>query len=459
MRLLALASLLLAAACGGSSQTDQLRNAVRNEPPPDPRGSVVVRFPGQRATDARPYTLPSLRDVDWRFRTPGLVAARVVGFSAEDDRIWALTPDGHLVMLDLETGRSRTMDSLVAHVRLDPRGSPIVITNTGTMRHWRSRAPRVIADSLTGTVEALHGTVDGRVLVVTRLAGDRRLKTLEAGARIPDGMAIPNGPVAFGLWGDVVAIATDSGLWVRERNQRDGTRFHAGPHAQALVFSASAHRLYVARGRQVEALDRYDLVRLQSVRLPGEPSELRADPWGRLLLARHPDADSLWIMPVEGGTISTVPGRWDDELPAVSPDGTILTRVGNDLVAWDASGVERGRQPGAGNDRWAVAEWDPRRPELQIAAEATAAAEAPVGSDARLYVQVSSTTNPTWAEDLARDLRQAGLRASVFPPTSTEQMYRVVVGPFASREAAETTGRTLGMPFWIFQPDEIPGGP
>jgi hypothetical protein len=163
-------------------------------------------------------------------------------------------------------------------------------------------------------------------------------------------------------------------------------------------------------------------------------------------------------MPAEGGTISTVPGRWDEELPAVSPDGTILTRVGNDLVAWDASGVERGRQPGAGTDRWAVAEWDARRPELQIAAEATAAAEAPVGSDARLYVQVSSTSNPTWAEDLARDLRQAGLRASVFPPTITEQMYRVVVGPFDSREAAETTGRTLGMPFWIFQPDEIPGG-
>jgi cell division protein FtsN len=45
------------------------------------------------------------------------------------------------------------------------------------------------------------------------------------------------------------------------------------------------------------------------------------------------------------------------------------------------------------------------------------------------------------------------MRATVLPPATADEMYRVVLGPYATREEAETTGRKLGMPYWIFQRD------
>ena len=65
-------------------------------------------------------------------------------------------------------------------------------------------------------------------------------------------------------------------------------------------------------------------------------------------------------------------------------------------------------------------------------------------------MQVSSTSNQAWAEGSARDLRAAGLDASVLAPSSTDDFYRVVLGPYPTREAAEAIGRKLGRPFWIF---------
>jgi cell division septation protein DedD len=69
-----------------------------------------------------------------------------------------------------------------------------------------------------------------------------------------------------------------------------------------------------------------------------------------------------------------------------------------------------------------------------------------------VYLQVSSSQNPAWARDLAGQLRDAGLPASVLEPTGPDEGYRVVLGPYASREEAESAGRKLGRPFFIYQP-------
>jgi cell division septation protein DedD len=70
-----------------------------------------------------------------------------------------------------------------------------------------------------------------------------------------------------------------------------------------------------------------------------------------------------------------------------------------------------------------------------------------------IYVQVSSTSNPEWATDLAANLRRAGMQASVLPPETDDEPYRVVLGPYPSREEAEATRRRLNMPSWIFTQD------
>jgi cell division protein FtsN len=90
-----------------------------------------------------------------------------------------------------------------------------------------------------------------------------------------------------------------------------------------------------------------------------------------------------------------------------------------------------------------------------MAAAAERGAPAPVSQE--LYVQVSSTTNQQWAEDEALQLRVAGLRATVLPPEVTGEPYRVVIGPYATREDAEDIGRKLGKAYWIFTREAGPG--
>jgi cell division septation protein DedD len=67
---------------------------------------------------------------------------------------------------------------------------------------------------------------------------------------------------------------------------------------------------------------------------------------------------------------------------------------------------------------------------------------------------VSSSRNPSWANELADKLKSAGLPASVLPPKSGEDAYRVVLGPYTSRDQAEATSKSLGMPSFVITPQD-----
>jgi hypothetical protein len=45
------------------------------------------------------------------------------------------------------------------------------------------------------------------------------------------------------------------------------------------------------------------------------------------------------------------------------------------------------------------------------------------------------------------------MQAMVLPPLPPEETFRVVLGPYPTREEAEDAGRKLGMPYWIFTRD------
>ena len=51
-------------------------------------------------------------------------------------------------------------------------------------------------------------------------------------------------------------------------------------------------------------------------------------------------------------------------------------------------------------------------------------------------------------------LKDPSLAARVLPPQGADDGYRVVLGPYATRAQAEATGRRLGRPFWIYQPNQ-----
>jgi hypothetical protein len=159
------------------------------------------------------------------------------------------------------------------------------------------------------------------------------------------------------------------------------------------------------------------------------------------------------VVTLEGRTVTPLDGAWGPDLPSAASDGTIVLARGDDIVAVrPGTSDPLGIVTDGALDHWVLAPLDIRRPALQLArTEEMTGGPATAGGE--IFVQVSSTSNPQWAEGLAADLRTAGMAARVLPPASAEEMYRVVLGPYATRDEAEEIGRKLGMPYWIFQRD------
>ena len=67
----------------------------------------------------------------------------------------------------------------------------------------------------------------------------------------------------------------------------------------------------------------------------------------------------------------------------------------------------------------------------------------------RFFLQVSSSRNPAWARELSSKITEAGIAAGVMEPANADDVYRVVVGPFATREQADSASRSLGMPSFV----------
>ena len=63
---------------------------------------------------------------------------------------------------------------------------------------------------------------------------------------------------------------------------------------------------------------------------------------------------------------------------------------------------------------------------------------------------MSSSQNPQWAQELARTLKNQGLAAGVIGPRAGNETYRVVIGPYESRDEAEAAGQQLGRPYFIY---------
>ena len=78
-----------------------------------------------------------------------------------------------------------------------------------------------------------------------------------------------------------------------------------------------------------------------------------------------------------------------------------------------------------------------------------------MGAEGPLYVQVSVSQNVVWSRAAAQQLVAAGLPATVLPPESPDDGYRVVLGPYPTRAQAEAIGRKLGRPYWIYQPGTV----
>ena len=415
---------------------------------------VAIRLPAKGGTPQL-YRLPRLTLVEGVLRGKLPPVDRVIGLDPESEYLFVTTAKRELLALDLGSGRLDTIATGIAQSALGPDGTLYAVDTLRRVVSLSRRTRFAWPQALTALPRDLFGATDQHLVGV--IPQDRLL--VAAPDQPPTVRPIAaGGDVTASRWGDLVAVASDSGVTFYDPlGRREPAFVRLADAPRALAFSASGHRIYVAR-RSVPGLaviDRFERKELDGVALPGPVAALRLDPMGRWLLARPTVGDSAWIvdLPIKRHT-GIVPTQWQPDLPSISPDGMLIYRRGKDVVsARPDSLTDVGKVTNGAADDWVLTTWLPRG--VPASAATTAAAEsAGTGAEGPLYVQVSTSQNPEWSGHLADDLSRAGMQARVLPPQHPDDGYRVVLGPFTTRAQAEATGRRLGRPFWIYQPGQ-----
>lgn len=459
-RRLGLAGLVLAAACGSAPEA----------PPtalPALAGPVsLLRLP-RAGGQATAYLPEGLAPAGWVSTGRLAPLRRPLGADLDERLAFAVDTGGGLVALDLETRGVRT--SLlrgISNAVVAGDGSLYAIDDQRRVTHLLRRAPTRYREPLPAPPRHLFGALIDRLVVVT--AGESPELLVVTADAVSEGIAAPEGEAAATLWGDLVAIAADTAVVVFDTHLRERrASLRLGGGIRSVAFSPSGHRLYVARNRgDLLVLDRFTLEQLAAIDLPGPVETVRPDATGRWVLLRPEALDSVWVVDATSNrVVARVAGGWGADLPLVAGAATLVVRQGNDVQGWDLTQTNAtltGVVDGAGSDFWTLLAWVPpaRATEAAAAIEEASAAQdsalvlgltvAPLtGPEPAVYLQVSSSQNPGWARELARQLSAAGHPAGVRDPVTGEDGYRVVLGPYPSREAAEEAGRQLGRPYFV----------
>ena len=429
---------------------------------PEPKAglaAVLVRL-SIKGGPPRLYRLPTLAELPGTLRGRLPAVDHVIGTDDADGLLFLHSVKGEAIAYDLQSGRVDTVATGVTMAALGPDGTLFTIDGKKRIVSYSHRSRTVWPQPLAASPSAIFGGADQRLIAVT---SEKKPKLL---AETVDQPAVTrpfpgSSVINAARYGDEVASATDSGLVLIEPLGRRAASFIPLPdHPIDVAFSPAGHRLYVSRktGLGLAVVDRFSRDEMDGVALPGMARALRLDPLGRWLLAQAGLGDSVWIVDLPTKTLTvTVAGTWGGDLPVVTPDGAVLVRQGSDVVAIRPdSGQQVGKLSGAAGDLWIATGWIPSGSSRSAALADAPGPAAAAGDTAAgaLYVQVSISQNKEWSDGMAQQLTRAGLQAKVLPPTTADDGYRVVLGPYPTREQAEDIGRKLGRPYWIYQPPQ-----
>jgi hypothetical protein len=421
-----------------------------------PGPTTLLRLPAHGG-EAVAYRSSDLTPLGWTVaKVPAI--RRFIGADLDQGLVYALDSTRALVAIDLRARRARTLRKGVRNATLGPNGTLFAVDTSGRVTQVRGRRPITLTEGLPSSASALVGTSSGRLLVLPtpRRAG---LTVFE-----PEGpaetIAVPAGAATATLAGDLVAIAADSAIiLVDPSSARKPAVIDVAGHARAVMFSPSGHRLYVGRDKDdVLAFDRYSARERDGISVEGGAIDLRGDLYGLWMLVRARRGDTLSVVDLTARSVvaRTVTG-WDDDLPLIAPPFLLLVRRGRDVVGLDLErdGLRtRGTVAKAADDIWVPLAWAPASAEAVVVAAADtltdpADTSAAGASGQRFFLQVSSSRNPAWARELSEKIAAAGVKTTVVDPANADDVYRVVVGPFATREQADSASRSLGMPSFV----------
>jgi hypothetical protein len=185
------------------------------------------------------------------------------------------------------------------------------------------------------------------------------------------------------------------------------------------------------------------------------------------------------------GTIQTA---WRADLPGFAPGRTIATVRGDDVVFVDANSfAQRAVVNGGASDFWFFVAWNGFRPRpaeldrpvtfdtpvtsqpgdstagvtrndsipsppLRDASPTMVEPPRPPATAKGYVVSFAAVLTEQKANETAAGISVNGVRPRVVQgQTGSTTIYRVVLGPYSSREEAERVGRDSRRPFWIYE--------
>lgn len=506
---LPLAFALVLAACGPSDSRGV--PAAHDAPSasadrgPDPIILRVARGGGFAAV----YAYPRLDSAIWTSAQKLPPIARVLAFDADAGSLAYVDAKGTPGRLDLRLGgvtvatkaRLTSLTSSDGWAIFGITGPSITrLTPTGT---WSFKPPSPPRD--------LFPQPDGSLLLTSARGATTVLwKMRPPDDRLADSAVLPRAERGIRTQvGDRLYLLVDSGLvGVRSRDLQPIPPITFDERVRAVAPTPSGDRLYVLTDSSLDlrVADRYSGKVSRAVTLPGEASELRMDPLGRYLLARAASGGDVWVVAI--GTnrlIGAVQTAWEADLPFVAPDGAVALSTGRDVTFVDGETLRvRRRVTGGAREFWYATFWNGFRPRAaaldeQVAfpenqapdsaiwgvpmdsaamaadsaapapvrdttpREATAAAR-PAPSAARPAPSAAPATTAGWivsfaallSEERARDLASrvrvgAETGRVVSSARAGATIYRVVLGPYATRADADRVGRESGQSYWVYQ--------
>ena len=464
---------------------------------PDP---VVVRIPRGGGV-ARAFRFGAPDSAIWRAGQATPAVARILAFDSENGFLAFEDASGFPGWIDLRLGTVRrpgkqTLSSLAsadgwAVYGVAPGDLIVRMTPSGD---WQLPAAR--------HVRQLLPTPDGTVLVVLDAgkAEAMLLRMRPPDEAVTDSIPIPAAErAAVTPVGDRVYLGSGTRLLsIAPNDVQRIERFRAGEAILAIAPTPSGDRVFIAtRGAaRLGRFDRYDAGLTGSAELPGPVVDLRMDPLGRYLLVRPARTDSAWVVSVATeALVGAVRTEWRADLPAVAIDGSVATLRGNDVAFVEPATGQVTRTVGGGaRDIWFFTRWNGFRPRargidepvsFRFSAESgqfpppvagsTATPAAATSPDSMVPPPLPPRAAPVepppetrarggWtlsfaavlslerARDIAAGINVNGERARIVTgETGGTTVYRVVLGPYHSREAAERIGKASGHNFWVYE--------
>lgn len=351
---------------------------------------------------------------------------------------------------------------------------------------------------------------DGSLVLLTDNGNRHELRRLHPPEpRITETTSVPHADLVVRTdLGDRLFFIGDSGVTgVRTRDLSRTKTIWLSGHAVDAVATPSGDRIFVAlKGKKsITVIDRFSEEIDGTIDADGPVTALRVDPDGRYLLARTENGDSIRVIAIgTAHAIGAIRSGWRADLPLVGPDGGIAVLQDSDVVIVDAeSHRERTRFLGGASDLWVLVRWNGFRPRAKgldvpvtfdadsdstavdsaaadsaraaLAAAASAAAASAVHPPAPPSPAPAAVAPPQrpvvgaplhgtftlsfaalLSEDRARVLAASitvdGHPARVVPGVSGGvPIYRVVYGPYDTKEDADRAGRRTGLPYWVYE--------